>query len=153
FEHGHIEVLAASCAGAIPQRGDSGECGSGAGDVVGERAGRDQRRLAEHAGAEEQSRHRDENSVGGGVVAIRSSESKGSYRGDDECGMTIEYIATVEIDCAMRLDPDVGRVEEFVEASAPVVRFDVERDALLAKIADCEVQTGVVVKRRERARG
>src|SRR5215469_15467703 len=66
--------------------------------------------------------------------------------------MTLEYVATVEIDCAMRLEPDVGMVEQFVETPAAAGRFDVERDALLAEIADREVEAGAVVERRERPR-
>src|SRR3984957_19747236 len=52
----------------------------------------------------------------------------------------------------MRLDPYVGRVQQTVEPPTAVSGFHVERSALLAEVADREIQTDVAVKRRDATR-
>ena len=34
--------------------------------------------------------------------------------------MTLEYLAAIQIACAMRLDPNVSRIEHRVESPAPL---------------------------------
>ena len=147
FHDRDVEMIAASGPGAIVQRHDGREgCGS-ARDVGGERAGRQQRRLVRRAGAEEQAGHRDEHGVGHVIVAIRAGQAEGSDRGDDQLRMTLEDLATIQIERAIGFDPHVGAVEQGLESAATVRGIHVEGDAFFAEVADGEIEAGVIVKR------
>ena len=147
FHDRDVEMIAASGPRAIVQRHDGPEgCGS-ARDVGGHRAGRQQRRLVRRAGAKEQAGHRDEDGVGHLIVAIWAGQAEGSDRGDDQLRMTVEDLATIQIERAMGFDPHVGVIEQGLESAATVRGIHVEGDAFFAEVADGEIEAEVIVKR------
>ena len=66
--------------------------------------------------------------------------------------MTRENVARIEIvrvqkSRKVRIDPDIGGGEQSVVLGAPSRTFKIDSDALLAEIADDEVETRPVMKR------
>jgi hypothetical protein len=139
-------MIAASGPAAIVQRHDGCEgCGS-AGDVGGERARRQQRRLVRRAGSEKQARQRDEHGIGHLIVAIWAGQAEWSNRGDNQLRMTVDDLAAIQIERAMGFDPHVGVIEQGLESAATVGGIHIEGDAFFAEVTDGEIEAGVIVK-------